>query len=59
MGKAYVLDVRGTAGDIQWTFVFVPHQVVDHTSHVPSLLCVQDPQHSLRGPHQREPLHWD
>lgn len=39
------------------TCVFVPHQVVHHTSHVPSLLRVQDPQHSLRGPHQREPLH--
>ena len=35
------------------TCVFVPHQVVHHTSHVPSLLRVQDPQHSLRGPHQR------
>ena len=35
----------------------MPHQVVHHTSHVPSLLRVQDPQHSLRGPHQREPLH--
>ena len=41
----------------QWTYVFVPHQVVHHASHVPSLLRVQDPQHSLRGPHQREPLH--
>lgn len=53
-----VSDVREKAGDTQWTCVFVPHQVVHHTSHVPSLLRVQDPQHSLRGPHQREPLHW-
>lgn len=50
-------NVRGKAGDTQWTFVFVPPQVVDHTAHVPRLLRVQDPQHRLRGPHQREPLH--
>lgn len=49
--------VRGKVEDTQWTCVFVPHQVVHHTSHVPSLLRVQDPQHSPRGPHQREPLH--
>lgn len=49
--------VREKVEDTQWTCVFVPHQVVHHTSHVPSLLRVQDPQHSLRGPHQREPLH--
>lgn len=59
MGERHlVLSVR-EAGDTQWTFVFVPHQVVDHTSYVPSLLCVQDSQHSLRGPHQCEPLHRD
>lgn len=58
-GRHRVPRVRGKAGDTQWTFVFVPHQVVDHTAHVPSLFRVQDPQHSLRGPHQREPLHRD
>lgn len=60
MGVRHIVpSFWGKAGDTQWTCVFVPHQVVDHTSHVPSLLRVQDPQHSLRGPHQREPLHWD
>ena len=54
-----VPNVRGKARDPQWTFVFVPHQVVHHTSHVPSLLRVQDPQHRLCGPDQREPVHRD
>ena len=31
--------------------------VVDHSSHVSSILCVQDPQHRLCGSHQCEPLH--
>lgn len=54
-----VPNVRGKVGDTPWTLVFVPPQLVDHTAHVPRLLRVQDPQHRLRGPHQREPLHRD
>lgn len=56
-GVWYPTHCQRKGGRLQWRLMFVPYQVVDHASHVPSLLCVQDPQHCLRGPHQCEPLH--
>lgn len=36
-----------------------PFQVVNHSSDVPSFLCVHRPQHGLRRSDLHQPLHWD